>query len=152
MFKIDEHWIFRYQSHENFASMTSLGIMQDHHCGLGITSLPLTQRARVQFPVGSISLRRFFPGFSLNRKTNVRKFGPLYIIRLRMATVSDHSSSTWPSLNNKTTTAGIVQKPAWLHQHTHCQWNFSFSRTDLSTHLPPFHRLHNFLGFSLLLP
>ena len=55
-----------------------------------------------------------FPGFSLNRKTNVREFrlhsSPViiwtssskpYIIYLRTATVSDHSCSTWPSLNNK---------------------------------------------------
>ena len=26
--KFDEHWIFRYQSHENIASMTSLGLVQ----------------------------------------------------------------------------------------------------------------------------
>ena len=53
--------------------------------------------------------------FSLNRKTNVSKFGPHssqviirhhissrpHIIRLRTATVSDHSCSIWPSLNYK---------------------------------------------------
>ena len=34
------------------------------------------QRARVQSLVGSVSWLRFFPGFSLDRKINVRKFGP----------------------------------------------------------------------------
>ena len=47
-----------------------------------------------------------FPGFSLNRKTNVTKFGPhsipviiwpSYIIRPLTATVFDHRCSTWPS-------------------------------------------------------
>ena len=47
-----------------------------HRYGLGVTSLLLTQRARVRSPVGSVSWLRFFPGFSLNRKTSVRKFGP----------------------------------------------------------------------------
>ena len=87
----------------------------DHRCGLEVTSLLLTQRARVRSPVGSISWLRFFPRFCLNSKTNVRKFWPHsspvivwpsyisskpYIIRLRTATISDHSCSTWPSLNN----------------------------------------------------
>ena len=49
---------------------------QDHHCGLGLTSLPLTQQARVRSPVRSISWLRFFPELSLHRMTNVRKFGP----------------------------------------------------------------------------
>ena len=47
----------------------------DHRCDLGVPSLPLTQRIRVRSPVGSISWM-FFPGFILNRKKNVRKFGP----------------------------------------------------------------------------
>ena len=34
-----------------------------HHCGLGITSLLLSQRAQVRCPVGSISWLRFFQGF-----------------------------------------------------------------------------------------
>ena len=45
---------------------------------------------------------------------------------------------------------GIVQKPAWLHQHSRYQWNFSFFRTDLSIHLAPFHRLQTCLGFLLV--
>ena len=48
----------------------------DHRCGLGVTSLLLTQRSRIRSPVGSVSWLWFLPGFSLNRKTNVRKFGP----------------------------------------------------------------------------
>ena len=50
------------------------------------------------------------------------------------------------------TSLGIVQKPAWLHQHSRYQWNFSFFRTGLSTHLAPFHRFQTCLGFLLLLP
>ena len=48
-----------------------------------------------------------------------------------------------------------MQKP---HQHSRYQWNFSFFRTnlwshlDLSTLLAPFHRLQTCLGFLLLLP
>ena len=86
-------------------------VLSDHCCR--VTPLRLTQRARVrsgQFPGWG-----FFPGYSLNRKTNVRKFRPHsslgiicssvsskpHILRLRTATVSDLSCSTWPSLNNK---------------------------------------------------
>ena len=43
-----------------------------HRCGLGVTSLLITQRARVRSPFGSVSWWRFFLGFS----QNVRKFGP----------------------------------------------------------------------------
>ena len=64
--------------------------------------------------VRSVSWLRFFPWLSLNRKTNVTKFwthsprssyghhisSKQYIICLRTATVSDHSCSTWPLLNN----------------------------------------------------
>ena len=50
------------------------------------------------------------------------------------------------------TSLGIVKKPAWLHLHSRFQWNFSFFRTDLPTHLTPFHRLRTCLGFLLLLP
>ena len=46
---------------------------------------------------------------------------------------------------------GIVKKPAWLQQNSRYQWNFSFFLTDLSTHLPTFHRLQTCLGFLLLL-
>ena len=35
----------------------------DHPCGLGVTSLLLTQWTRARFPVGSISWLRFFWGF-----------------------------------------------------------------------------------------
>ena len=48
----------------------------DHCCGLGVALLLLTQRARVQSPVGPVSWLRFFLGFSSNLKTNIRKFGP----------------------------------------------------------------------------
>ena len=47
---------------------------------------------------------------------------------------------------------GWCKKPAWLHQHSRYQWNFSFFRTDLSTHLAQFHRLQTYLGFMLLVP
>ena len=50
------------------------------------------------------------------------------------------------------TSLGIVQKPASLHQHSRYEWNFSFFRTDLSTHLAPFYRHQTCLGFLLLLP
>ena len=50
------------------------------------------------------------------------------------------------------TSLGIVQKPSWLHQHCRYQCNFSLLRSDLSTHLAPFHRLQPRLGFLLLLP
>ena len=77
--------------------------------------LLLTQRARVRSTVGSISLLRFFralpstvrqmsgnlghirPRLSYDYRTSSKP----YIIRLRTATVPDHSCSTWPSLNNK---------------------------------------------------
>ena len=72
------------------------------HCRLGVTLLLLMQQARVRSLVGSISWLRFFPKFSLNCKTNVRKFGPhscpviiypSYIIRPWPATISDLSYS-----------------------------------------------------------
>ena len=50
------------------------------------------------------------------------------------------------------TSLGIVQKPAWLHQHSRYQWNFSFFRTGISTHLAPFHQLQTCLRFLVLLP
>ena len=50
------------------------------------------------------------------------------------------------------TSLGIVHKPAWLHQHPRYQWNFSFFRTDLLTHLAPFHPLETCLRFMLLSP
>ena len=73
-------------------------IVTSHAAGTG--SIP----RRVTFLV------EFFLGFCLKRKTNFKKFRPhsspviiwpSYIIRLRTATVSDHSCSTCPSLNNK---------------------------------------------------
>ena len=39
-----------------------------------------------------------------------------------------------------------------MHQLSRHQWNLSFSRTDLSTHLAPCHRLQTCLGLLLLLP
>ena len=50
------------------------------------------------------------------------------------------------------TSLEIMQKPAWLHQHSHYQWNFSFFHTDLSTRIAPFHQLLTCLRFFLLLP
>ena len=38
--------------------------------------MPLTQRTRILSPVRSVSWLRFFLGFFLNCKTNIRKFGP----------------------------------------------------------------------------
>ena len=79
----------------------------DHRCGLGVTSLLLTADPG-SIPCRVSFLVEVFLRFSLNRETNVRKFGlhssPIiiwtsYIIRLRTATVSDLSCSTWPSLN-----------------------------------------------------
>ena len=54
--------------------------------GGNVASLSLTQPSRIRSPVGSFSWLRFSLGFSLNCKTNVRKFRP-------------HSSSgiIWPS-------------------------------------------------------
>ena len=49
-------------------------MIHDHRGFLELTSLLLTQRARIRSPVGSVTWLRFFTGFSLNRKTNVRKF------------------------------------------------------------------------------
>ena len=48
------------------------------------------------------------------------------------------------------TSLGIVQKRAWLHQHSRYQWIFSFFCNDLSTNLAPFHRLQTCLRFLLL--
>ena len=99
----------------------------DHRCGLGVTSLLLTQWSRVRSPVGSISWLRLFTRFSLNHKSNFRKFGPHsprlsyghhisskpYAIRLRTVTVSGFSCSTWSSLNNKQTNN---------NNETHMKW------------------------------
>ena len=51
-------------------------VWTDYRCGLGVTSLLLTQRIRVRSSVGSISCLGSFLEFYLNHKTNVRKFGP----------------------------------------------------------------------------
>ena len=86
-----------------------------HRCALGVTPLLLTQRARLRSPVGPISWLRFFPGFpsTVRRMSgNLGHIRPrlsyghhisskLCINRLRTATVSDLSCSTWPSFNNK---------------------------------------------------
>ena len=66
----------------------------------------------------------------------------------------EHWISWYQSHENVTsmTSSGIVPKPAWLHQHSRYQWNFSFFRTEISTHLVPFHRLQTCLGFLLLFP
>ena len=59
----------------------------------------------------------------------------------------EHRISLYQSHENiaSMTSIGIVQKPSRLHQHSCYQWNFSFFRTDLSTH-----RLQTCLGFFLL--
>ena len=91
-------------------------------CGRGVTSLFLTQRARVRSPVGSISWLWFFRA-SLKCKTAVKKFRPhsspdiiwpsynilTIFICLRTATVSHLSCSTWPLLNNK------QQQKKWIY-------------------------------------
>ena len=85
----------------------------DHRCGLGVISLLLTHRARVQSPVESVSWLRFFRGFPLTVRQMSGNLGYIRprlsyghhisskscIIRLRTATVSDHSCNTWPSLH-----------------------------------------------------
>ena len=50
------------------------------------------------------------------------------------------------------TSLGIVKTPGWLNQHSPYQWNCSFFRTDLSTHLAPVPRFQTCLSFLLLLP
>ena len=91
----------------------------DYRCGLGVTLLLLTQRARVQSPVGSISWLRFIPGFSLNGKTSVTKFrqhsSPViiwtsYIIQTiyHPSTDGDGLCSTW--LFASTLLPGTVQR------------------------------------------
>ena len=88
---------------------------RDHRCGLGVTSLFLTQRARVRSPVGSISWLRIFRGFPLSVKQISGNLGHVrprlsyghhksskpYVIRIRMATITGHSCSTWPPLNKQ---------------------------------------------------
>ena len=78
---------------------------------LVVTSLLLTQRARVRSPVGSVSCLRFF----LNVRQMSGNLGHIrprlsydyhmsskpYIIRLRTATISNHNCSTWPSLRGQ---------------------------------------------------
>ena len=58
----------------------------------------------------------------------------------------EHWISRYQSHENilSLTCLSIVQKPARLHQHSRYQGNFSFFRTDLSTHFAPFHRLQTF--------
>ena len=55
-------------SHGNIFSATSGAtwnyLSRDHRCGIGVTSLPLTQRAPVRSPVGSVFLVEVFLGFS----------------------------------------------------------------------------------------
>ena len=106
----------------------------DHRRGLGVTSLLLTQRARVRSPVGSIPWLRFFPGFSLNRKTNVRIFGQHFF-----------SVIIWPSykvrqFKNETGTK------IWLNhriQYTHLPYLHtaafvsSIVQSSAITHQPP---------------
>ena len=63
----------------------------DHRCGLGVTSLLLTQRARVRSPVGSITWLSFFRGFS----STIRKMsGNLGYIRPRLS-YGHHISSVY---------------------------------------------------------
>ena len=107
----------------------------DYRCCLGVTSLFLMQWARVRSPVGSISWLRFFRGFPSTVRQMSGNLGYIrprlsyglhisskpYIIRLRTASVSDHSCSTWQSLSNK-------QQPIfYIHQDIflcHCITNY----------------------------
>ena len=54
-----------------------------------------------------------------------------------LAKFDEHWISRYQSYENiaSMTYLGIVQKPAWLHQHSHYQWNFSFFCIDPSAHL-----------------
>ena len=71
-----------------------------------------------------------------------------------LAKFDEHCISRYQSHENvaSITSLGIVKKRTWLHQHSRYHWNFSFFRTDLSTHLAPFQRLQTCLGFLLPLP
>ena len=71
-----------------------------------------------------------------------------------LAKFDEHWISQYQSHENisSMTCLGIMQKLAWLHQHSRYQWNFFSFRTDLSTHLALFHQLQTCLGFLLLLP
>ena len=99
----------------------------DHHYDLGVTSLPLIQRAQVRFPVGSIFwLVEFFPGFSSTITQMWGKFrshsspGIIWpssrsiFIHLWTATVSDLKYNTWQSLNKITPYHTIPRRRPWL--------------------------------------
>ena len=87
----------------------------DHRLGLGVRSVPLIQWARVRSPVGTISWLRFLRGFPSTARQMSGNLGhnrprlsyghnipsKPYTIRLRTATVSINSSSTWTWLNNR---------------------------------------------------
>ena len=89
-----------------------------------------------------------------NPKSDVERgqFSECKISIFELAKFDEHRIPRYQSheIFNPMTSLGIVQKPAWLHQHTRYQWNFSFFRTDLSTHLSLFHRLQTCLEFLLL--
>ena len=72
---------------------------------------------------------------------------------LQLAKFYEHWIYRYQSHENiiSTTSLAIVQKPAWLHQYSRYQWNFSFFRVDLSAHLASLNPLQTCLGFLLLL-
>ena len=92
--------------------------------------------------VGQVNfLVEVFWGFSLNCKTNVRKFGPLsspgiiwslssetIFICLWTLTVSDLRCSTWLSLNKQTTT---VLGPTWI-SHLYLMNVMQYRMTNLT--------------------
>ena len=59
------------------ALKVSAQCVNDHRYGLGITSLFLTQRARVRSPVVSISWLRFFRGFPSTVRQMSGNLGPI---------------------------------------------------------------------------
>ena len=62
---------------------------------------------------------------------------------------------SWYQFNENITSLcslGIAQKLAWIHQHSHYHWDFSFFYSFLSIHLALFHQFQTFLVFLLLLP
>ena len=83
------------------------------------------------------------PQFTLNNDVESGQLSECKASIFELAKLNEHSISRYQSHERIvwTISLGIVKKLAWLHQHSRYQWNFSFFRTDLSTHLAPFHRL-----------
>ena len=61
---------------QHYFSFKSLST-KHHHCGLGVTSLLLTQRARVRSPVGLVSWLKFFRGFPSTVRQISGNFGEI---------------------------------------------------------------------------